>query len=856
MLWRASQIFGHLHRAALQFSGRGQFHPLLPFQSSFPLRCMSAALALQARALFITPTTLVEELVRRKSRKVQNMKASSGAGVTKDPLRPHAHALRSLPQPRADLVKMVDMLFRRRRAMDCTVEDLKVLVQDPEALSHLEDPEKARQLAVLMVNTGVPRRACRVLLLARYFGCTFKQNVYEAVAYQLAQTGQWAEMPSLVALGRRQTGRTTSRLLNWRARALVEISHFGLLDNVLEEFEEEKILPNRRTYHTLVSGHLRNRDLAKVKECLGWMEDAGFPMDASTHALLVSSYRSLGRDALVQSQALGSLQDLGERNATAVVNSLIQLSLDTRDVQSALKYLSFFDNAPSHFRQGQNRKGDSVVDEKGPDILRPGSVTSKPYPILAPDIATFTMLTNYAARMRDLPLALDMIKRMKTFGVRADDMYVAALVRVYCAVGQLSVALRITAATCKDIPPALSLLEDLGLKDVDSDGPGLDFTDIGVSIRVLNALLKGVLDTRGLPGMRAITRVMRIAGLQPNEETVEILMSYLTVQEKVSPRQLKNTLKAVPKHVRPTLRHVHILLRAIIGKQIASQNPRGWAATAAAANKDLPSIPDHPSDYDDGPTQGMLEKMARSILRGKPTYRGITRRLLQSLMSRNISPDRATVDIILRHEALVKRNMDRARRALRVMLSRGMHPNEYHFATIMQGYALSGDVRTAEKVLWRAKDAGYGQDAVLYTILIHAYARLRRPGEAARIFQVMLREGVEPDVPAVDALASAYFAVRAFSAARRILIQSWERFAPFPPMLHQVNLRMLATAFRKLAPDDAKPLTQRSRRMLRFKLKRIAQNFGARRHGRGRGKMRHTRVVSRTTSHNKHPILQ
>lgn len=276
------------------------------------------------------------------------------------------------------------------------------------------------------------------------------------------------------------------------------------------------------------------------------------------------------------------------------------------------------------------------------------------------------------------------------------------------------------------------------------------------------------------------------------------------------------------------------------------------------ANKDPPSSVDFSASHlDMGPAPGMLERMAMTVLQGKPSYRGITRRLLQSLMDRDVRPDRATVDLILRHEALVKRNMTRARTALRVMLARGMHANEYHFATIMQGYALSGDVRTAEKVLWRAKDAGYGTDAVLYTILMHGYARLRQPKEAARIFHLMLREGVQPDVAAVDALASAYFAVRALSAARRILMQSWERFAPFPPELHDVSLRILAVAFRDLAPQDIVPLNRRSRRVLRFKLKRIMQNFGRRRGRLGiRRRTQHSGVVSGVISHNKHAIPQ
>lgn len=790
------------------------------------------------------------------------------------PTKSRPSAFLSLPQPRPDLVKMVDTLFEQRRSGDYELESLKKYWKNPEDLSYLEDHKKARELAVLIVNTGVPYQACRVLLLAHSFGCTFKQSVYESVAYQMAQTGQWAELPSLVALGRSQTGRTTARLLNWRARSLVELSHFGLLDRILEQFEEEGIQPDRRTFHVLVSGHLRNRDLTRVKECLGWMEDAGFPMDASTHALLVSNYRSLGPDSAIQQKALGSLKELGERNATAVVNSLIQLSLDSRDIQSALKYLSFFDNpfpgttdtpsgsapSPPPADRVQARANHCANHER-----RDGP---KPYPVLSPDIATFTMLINYAARMHDVPLALQMVERLKHFAVVPDDIFVAALVRFYIAVDDITTAISITAAACRSTPSALLYLRTLGAEKSDIGPSDLVPVDIGLSARIVNALLPGVLIHNGLDGLRTILCMLHAAGLEPDSATAEILMSHVASLRPTRPQELMRALRILPDSLKPTLRHVHILLRTIVSQQSAANSPPGWRTISHMSiptdeDAPSPSTPEHLQSFPESPN--LLGQVAESVVRHNPSYRSLVRRLVQSLASRQVSVDRATMHLAIRHEAMVNRNVGEARRTLRVMLNHGMHPNEYHYAAVIEGYARSGHLHEAEKVLWRARKAGFARDPVLFTTVIHGYGRVRQPEEASRIFRAMVQEGITPDVGAVDALAGAYFAVRAFNTAKRILVEAWERLAPFPPELHAANLKTIADSFRRLNRSQIIRLGSHQRRAFRFKLKRIVQN-DQRRQATMRNKrtrkmtrkkgQRDSRDVLHRTSDNKHTIIQ
>ncbi|PSR75919.1 hypothetical protein PHLCEN_2v8833 [Hermanssonia centrifuga] len=724
--------------------------------------------------------------------------------------------LRFLPQPDPPLVEMVDKLFLQRRAGESTVETLRTSVE-PSLLAHLQDSEKARALAALMVNTSVPQRAHRVLLLAHDLGCKFKQNAYEGVAYQLAQTGQWAEMPSLVALGKRQTGRTNARLLNWRARALVEISHFGLLEDVLEDFQEEHIQPNRRTFHVLVSGHIRNRNLAKAKACLEWMEQAGFPMDASTHALIVSNYRSLGADKPVQTRAFESLRELGERTATIVVNSLIQLALDTHDMEGALRYLSYFESSVSS--QHDVDSGDVTTPQDGESQENVDQSNTRG--TLVPDTATFTMLINYLAKKQDLGHALQILDRMKLLGVVPDSRVAAAVIRAHCAAGDLSTSVYIASTMCEDLPSTRPLFIWLGLEVEDKHRPDLIPATVPMTIEVINALLKGVLVRRGLNGMRVMYDLMRATGLRPNDETVSLFLSHLAVAERMRPRELIRILKRISVDVRPTLEHLHIIFRSLFRGESESVRRRGWQALRARAERKDVQISVPPEKLS---TESKLYDPTAGIEVSRLTYGSLIRPLVASLTARRVRVDRATMNLRIRHDSTVKRSMDLARESFQTMLDRGMHANEHHFAALMEGYTLSGDMHTAEEIFKSAMQAGMRPNVVLYTILIHGYAQQGKAGLAMRTFEQMVASGVQPDVGSVDALAGAWFAVGASGISRRVLLQLWPHIAPLPPELAESDLKTLLQTFRQLGSGPLKLRTKQTRqqyRMLRWKLKRI-----------------------------------
>ncbi|KAF5390205.1 hypothetical protein D9757_002826 [Collybiopsis confluens] len=209
-------------------------------------------------------------------------------------------------------------------------------------LDHLRDRTIARQFAETVALTPNFRFAVKVLNLAHEFGCNLKQNAYECTAYHLASNRHWHAVLAIVSLGERHTGTTTTRLLNWCIRALVETQQYAPLPYILEDFEKFQAKPNRRTLHLLISGNIRNRDLHEARKLLRLMSQIGLPPDSSTHALIASYYRDLGPNRQVQDQALLSLTTLDEDIAVTVLNRLIQLRLDAGDPAATLQILSVF----------------------------------------------------------------------------------------------------------------------------------------------------------------------------------------------------------------------------------------------------------------------------------------------------------------------------------------------------------------------------------------------------------------------------------------------------------------------------------------------------------------------------------
>lgn len=707
---------------------------------------------------------------------------------------------------------------------------------------HFLDRAKTMKLAQAMVSTSFPQHANRVLRLAHKLGCPLKQNAYDIVAHQLAEAKEWHLIPPLVALGKRCTGRTTVRLLNWRIRATIELAYFDRLERVLGEFQLENLKPNQRTFHMLVSGHLRNHNLRLAKECLNSMVAAGFPIDANTHAMVVSVYRTLGAAKEIQDYAFQALRDLSERSSTITLNSLLQLYFDAHDMSGVFRVLSLFHHCDMDTTLAHEFGQSSIPDGGNGSVDHNSIVSEVNIPLssapIIPDATTFTILIGQMARRHDIPGVLRMAERMVGVGVLPDAATVAAILRTYFKSGEEGTAMRIIADMCHNHKIPLSLFNSLGLTSEGVVRLPFRVDEIPLSIEIFNALMRAALKSRGLKGARAVLSIMDICNIKPDARTISTLLFHLTKIKHTRFRDLVHVLRRLSSSaVRPALSHVHIIMKSVLRREKYLALGAGWNTTAAkfsSKRKDL-------SCYPEGQISGIansFDPMAGIELPRQLSYSKLIRPIIRSLSTRHVMSDRATIALRIHHEAVTKSSLDTAKNVFREMLIRGMHPTKYHFVALMEGHAQSGDLRGAQNVMDSALEAGVPPNVVMFTILIVGYARRGSPDGAMRVFQGMIAAGIKPDVGAVDAIASAYFAVGAYRLARRVLLVLWPHVRAPREDLKEASLKILARTFRSQAfriqhskcstnGHVEQHLTKAEQRVLHWKIARLVEAWKA-----------------------------
>lgn len=662
------------------------------------------------------------------------------------------------------------------------------------------------------------------MVLAHALGCRFKPNHFETVVHQLSLKEYWSLVPPLVSLAKNQCGKTTARLLNWKIRAFMECHRFGRLDHVLGEFAQDHVQPTRRTFHLLVSGHLRNQDLDSAKRSLQLMENAGFPVDASTHALIVTAYRSLGLDPQVHARALEALRHVNVRTSTRMLNSIIQHFLDVGDEPSAAEHINRMIAPATSRRETVHQPGGIFTGANGVvssfiDTFPPPSAG---IPMIHPDAATFTILINYLNSQRQLHRVHKVLNRMVDIGVKPDSGVVAALIHTYCLSGRDDMAMSLLAAMLELDADAQSVLALLHVKSVPQ--LPINVKGIGLTIHVFNAVLPRVMEIRGLSGARFMIRIMRSNGIQSNAATIEVFLNYLDRIEHIETSRLTQVLRSMSRKVHgPTIRHLNIILRNALRREKHKVHGSGWDTTAAKfSSTRRPSTLTLPENHN------ILnsENFDPSGDHHHPHDDSCIRSTILALSRKGVKSDRATFAMWLRHEGIVDPTLGTAKSVFRHMVNKGMHPNRHHYTSLMDGFMRAGDMQGAEQVMRSTKATGFEPDVVMWTVLISGYALKGEPQLAMRTFRTMVATGIPPDVPAIDALAHAYFAVGAYSVARKVLLELWPQVKPFPGELKNAPLKQLAHIFRQsekpgiarnesLTPQEQRPFNRKLRQVLR-----------------------------------------
>ena len=673
-----------------------------------------------------------------------------------------------------------------------------------------------------MIQAACPDYAMHVLNVANRLGLVLPHNQYEQIAYQLALRNHWRYLRAVTTMAHNMTGSWTVRLLNWAIRSYIETQEYGLLDAVLAEFDRYQLKPTRRSYHLLVEGHLRNSDLSRARDCLVHMQGSGFVMNGSTYIVVLNAYRSLGQNDAVEGQAFQTLQGTGVTSDTMILNGIMKLRIDAGDVPGALRVLQLFTTPPDPDGDGGWVNGDDGQREGGSSSAE--SVNSSSYCV--PDRATFNILLMLLARHKgQLDNVFRVYHQMISAGHQIDADTVTAIVAAYSTDNRMGSALSLVYEMCKHHNLSVDRNEfhllrpltetiDPGLKEALSVCPNTD---------VFNALLRAVLPEKGLVGMRRVLRIMRQASFLPEASTIQIILTYLHDVHYMDPRGLLKVLRILtgfPAHEASlTVHHLNTILRSLIRREIDIIRTNSWNASAQRvrfghmprfSSRRLSKVA---TEFD--PTAGIsLDSFQRRIAK-------LSRPIIETLVDRHVMSDRMTFALRIRRDAVVKLNIESAKRAFDIMVSRGIRPNVYHYSALIEGYASLGRMEEARNVMERASLAGVKPNVIMYTILINGFGRLGQPDLAQQTFTEMVAGGVRPDFAAVDAVVSAYWFVKAYKNARSLLLDLWPLVAPFPPELQGAPLRNL---IQYLRAHRGSPPTKTTRRVesRRERLRRIA----------------------------------
>ncbi|KAG6885457.1 hypothetical protein C0993_001537 [Termitomyces sp. T159_Od127] len=671
--------------------------------------------------------------------------------------------------------------------------------KSPTLLSHLSNSEHAQQIAENLACTTRLAVCLRFLHVVYTLGYELRSDAYEHVSFRLAEKKNWVGVLATVSLAQRHQRRLSLRLLNWRTRAYVETENYKALQKILDEFKKHGMEPTRRTFHLILSGHIRNCDIYSTKECLRMMTEAGCPPNATTHATIATHHRRLGLDRDVEAQALQGIGDLTPTTAVALVNSLITLRLDAHDLPGALQLCRIFDRtlmdpvlATIALTQDTSITESARVEDI-PTLSQP----------LTPNAATYCIFIDYQASRSNLRGALQIFRAMLVAETRITPNAISSLIYALYEGGKGDIAVRMVANMCSP-DGNLSPLFDYLVLSTTSDVPWVP-SNIPPTVRIFNTLIKGVLSTHGLQGMEIVLQIMREHNVKPTARTLEILLNHVKRVEGGHARVLSRVLRRITScEILPTLRHLHIIFSSILRTEKNLIHGIGWDHVAARfSNTRQAHVRPYPEHRLSGdatsfdPTAGI--EAAEALKQRK-----LLSSAVESLRSRDVLSDSPFFSLRIRHDCLVRPDLDAAKEIFDVMLERGVSLNEYHFSALMEGFARAGDLEGAHNIMDSASRAGVKPNVVMFTILIVGYAHKGNPDKAIQVFEDMITSGIAPDVPSIDAVVSSFFIIGAYTMAKTVLRTLWTYIQPFPPEYKDIPLKQLAQAFRLLHTKQEK----------------------------------------------------
>ncbi|QRV97547.1 pentatricopeptide repeat-containing protein 5, mitochondrial [Ceratobasidium sp. AG-Ba] len=662
---------------------------------------------------------------------------------------PKPKSKHSQPKPKPNPLR--DQL--RSLLMTPTNEDtVRKLFQLKRALP--TTPEHVCLLAEVLAQHAYVPDALEVLSRARAQGVAIPPAHYEPIAYRLAQQNRWSDMLALLepvqSLHALSTTNLTTRLCEWRVRACAELGDFAGMERALGKFPHG--IP-RRAWEVAERACMRNSDPETANRIRQVLKIDG------------------------KGEEKGKGKEVGWKTTEEIVRLLVWQP-DARG-----------DSSGESSRTVQVSR---IGDSRDPKYLITSHITpsSSNEPIISHSFRPTARLATLCVQ--------DLVRDAR-----------------------VKEAATVVASMCKAAPMPDTLSTPTGTStSKSSPNPAHDtlslpvvFASIKPDIFVFNALLRGVLDTRGLSGMLVMLEIMQEQGILPNAETGVLLLRYLDRQLAWRPYRLFETLidltrpipsvpggdRSMPPEPRPipiSIRHTNILLSSILHAERTATLGGGWKASAAFLKyRSRPIDRLTPTDARIGSSPNKSDPPTAGLRFQTRTTR--LTRVIRALRSQGVRNDPMAYALRAQRDGVIRLDPEAARNVLQ---SADFPLGEYHYAALMAGLVECGYMDAAASVMRAAHDAGFGaQEPVMHTILVSGYGRMGLPQEAERVFHEMLEKGIAPDVISVDALAGAWFISGDYQRARNVIIKHWPEKGGLDDG-RQASLRDLVVKLRTLRP--------------------------------------------------------
>jgi pentatricopeptide repeat protein len=569
---------------------------------------------------------------------------------------------------------------------------------------------------------------------------------------------------------------------------------------MMREFEDSGVKLSRRSWHLILIAQLRNRDLDGARRSLKLMEQAGFPADPTTHTVIAANYRYLGLDAQVRDLALSTLGSLPPSNRVFVINQLLEAQAQFGDEHGFHQLLLSFDSSSIE----PLRVLLNPLDDAENSII-PLPALASPNPV-TPDAHTFLVTIRFCITRSNLLAAEKIFSLMTQRAFNLSPTIIAAFFALQFALDRPGFAVFLASRL---LTPGEfdDLYDQLGRCTPEPDWRfPFPASYLRPTVEVLNALMQGLLRTRGLGAARVILELMKRVNVEPDPYTMRILVHHLIHSEQASPSHVLRMLRHLSPLFRPSLRHLH----PIMGRLLRDEKFRLFSS-----ENTVTPFPTSLTELDlTNPAAGL--GLEQSL--GRPN---LGRSLLQSLESRGVQGDSVMLELRMRCEAIVKRDAITAIDVYNDMLARGMTPSVYHIAALMQAFTRRGETDKAVEIMRSAK---MKPNLVMYTILLQGYAYQGKPKAAVHIFKTMVTDGIQPDARAIYALCRAFVLARQLASARKLLGTLWTFVEPFPwkyTMLPLAKLLILLRSLDRRASASKRTMSSSRRAQLRRDLAQV-----------------------------------